>query len=272
VKRMIKVALLGLSLLVGMSGMVLAGPSYPVSARSMDMKMTEGTFKTKLAELTKLSKSIAKKQSNLLDAMQTSQDDLVAQFIDLMGDPTAATDPVAPTIPSTTTATPPTATNPSTAGTTPPSVTSATYNTDDQLSSFYFDTLMNIADQDPSIVDYFDQGVLDELSPLADKVLTLHAKAEKLSLTYDKLDQSYNNYVMQSKYVEALNVLFQQINLDKKLNDIYQSILSNQDEISAIISDGLTSQSDDESNSKDYGNHQNNNNHDDNNKKDRKHD
>lgn len=249
-KKMVKAGLLGLSLLVGMSGMVVAGPSYTVSAKSIELKMTEGTIKKKLAELTKMSKSITKKQSKLLDALQTSQDDLIAQFTDLLGDPTAAsTDPATATVPAAT----------------PPSVTSATYNTDDQLASFYADTLTNIADQDPSIVDYFDQGVLDELSPLADKVLTLHAKAEKLSVSYDKLDQSYNNYVTQSNYSEALNVLVQQISVGKKLNDVYNSILSVQEEISSLISDGLPSQSDD-------GDHQNNNHGDDNNKKDRKHD
>jgi hypothetical protein len=265
VKIIFNAGLLGLSLLVGTSGIVLAGPSDTVSAKSIEKKMTEGAFKKKIAEFAKMSKSIEKKQIKLLVELQTSQDGLTDQFLELLGYPTAVgTDPATATEPAVDS-------NPTTPATTQPSVTSATYNTDDQLASFYMETLTNIADQDPSVADFFDQAVLDELSPLADKVLTLYANAEKLSVSYDKLNQSYNNYVKQSKYSEALNVLSQQINLDKKQNDIYNSILSIQEEISSILSDGLPAQSDDESNSNDQGDHQNIN-HDDNKKKDRKHD
>jgi hypothetical protein len=206
--KWLKTGFIALSLVLAASTAVAAAaPSVSVAAvKKPARKMDAGVFKKKLAELAKTSSAVKKQQNSLYDTLQQHIGVLTGQIGEIVGDPTAAG------------------------------------STDDEMFTFFTDTLSKLSDQDASLQEYFLQDELDQLSSFADSWLASAKQMDKLTASYDKLTAAYNDNVKQKKYQEALDVRAQQINLDRKISGVLSSLLSVDSEIYSVFDDVLNAQ------------------------------
>ncbi|TJY42200.1 hypothetical protein E5161_09325 [Cohnella pontilimi] len=215
--KWLKTGFIALTLVLAVSTATAAvSPSISVAAAKKSAparKMDAGVFKKKLAELAKTSNAVKKDQNYLYGLLTQHIEILTGQIGEIFGDPTAAGA------------------------------------TEDEMYTFFTDTLVKLSDQDASVQEYFLQDELDQLSSLADRWIASAKQADKLTASYDKLTTTYNSYVKDKKYQEALNVRSQQISLDKKINEVLKSILSVDSDIYSVFDDVLSAQSDVESGS-----------------------